>query len=427
MDLGLLFDQLTRALSPSAVSVGGPRVPEWEGWLVLGSLLVIFAVLVWWLYLSPVASGSGQSRPEPMSVGARHVLAGLVLLSGLSFVVGARWDELWHRLYGGFGDDFLWPPHLMIYGSLGLNSAFAGFGLATAARGSGGLRQRFRANPLVGLLGLVAAYQLASIPSDLIWHRIIGPDISAWSLPHFLLVLSTSAVIVIGFALALAGAKRRDWRVGGWPSAAELTVIALVVVSTLSLLQFGVTEWEWHDGIGIPFGRATWVYPVVVLTIGVAESHLALFGLRRVGAATAVIAVSLVVQAAFVVYARGVLPPGPSLVSHLLLLPPAIALDLLYATRRSRASWFGTLVEGVGLFAAVFIVETLPFLGWLMPYPSFGFGDAFLVVAIGWGVALTTAATVRAAMAWLVPANARDRRDVIGSQPPTPRPAWLTR
>jgi hypothetical protein len=416
VDLGLLFDQLSRALSPSAVSVGSPRLPEWEGWLVLGFLLIIFATLVWWLYLSPVADGPGQTGHEPMSVGARHLLAGLVLLSGFSFVAGARWDELWHRMYGGFGDDFLWPPHLMIYGSLGLNSAFAGYGLATAARGSGGIRQRFRANPLVGLLGLVSAYQLASIPSDLIWHRIIGPDISAWSLPHFLLVVSTSAVIVIGLALVLAGTKHHGWVVGGWPGVLGLAVIAFLVVSTLALLQFGVTEWEWNDGVGIPFGRAIWVYPVVVLTIGIAESHLALFSLRRVGAATAVIAVSLAMQVAFVVYARGLLPPGPSLVSHLLLLLPAVALDLLYATRRSQVKWFRTLVEGVGLFAGVFILEAFLFLGRLMPYPSFGVGDAVLVVAIGGGAALGIAATARAIMTWLIQMDDEDRPSSVGHQ-----------
>jgi hypothetical protein len=427
MDLGLLFNQLSQALSPSAVSVGGPRVPEWEGWLVLGFLLMTFATLVWWLYLSPVAGGPNQSRQAPMSVGARHVLAGLVLLSGFSFVAGARWDELWHRMYGGFGDDFLWPPHLMIYGSLGLNSAFAGYGLATAARGSGGIRQRFRANPLVGLLGLVAAYQLASIPSDLIWHRIIGPDISAWSLPHFLLVLSTSAVIVIGLALALAGTKHHEWMVGGWPGATELAVIALLVVSTLSLLQFGVTEWEWNDGVGIPYGRAIWVYPVVVLTIGVAESHLALFSLRRVGAATAVIAVSLVMQIAFVVYARGLLPPGPSLVSHLLLLLPAITLDLLYATRRPQVKWFRTLVEGVGLFAGVFVAEAFLFLGRLMLYPPFGVGDAVLVVAIGGGAALSIAVTARAIMAWLIHADGEDLPSSVGHQRGFWRPVQAAR
>src|SRR6266851_1194843 len=162
-------------------------LPEWMGWAALTCLVVAFACLTWWLLLSPLPIADGRraerlsNGPGPHARRTRVVVALLVLLSGFLFSAGARWDELWHRTYGGFGDDFLWPPHLMIYGGLALNAAFAGWGLGRTLRGRGGLRERFRAEPLMGLLGLLAAYQVASIPSDLIWHRVIGPDITAWS------------------------------------------------------------------------------------------------------------------------------------------------------------------------------------------------------------------------------------------------------
>jgi hypothetical protein len=419
MDIAAMLDALGRFLSPSAASVGGPRLPEWEGWLALGLLFVVFGALVWWLYLSPLTDPDSRVERAPLGPRARHVLAVLVLLSGVCFTLGARWDELWHRLYGGFGDDFLWPPHLLIYGSLGLNSAFAGLGLAVAARGSGGPRERFRANPLVGLLGLLAAYQLASIPSDLIWHKIIGPDISAWSLPHLLLVVSSSAVLAIGLALALAGGAQRHWRVGVPLRPADLVALLFVVVSTLSLLQFGVTEWEWRDGIGMPFGRAVWVYPVVVLTIGVVESHLALFSVRRVGAATLAISIALVAQLGFVVYARASLPPGPSLVSHLLLLLPAVALDLYYAVRRGQLDRLTTLAAGVGVFAAVFVAEIFLLLGRLMPYPLLTFRDVGWLVLLGLGVAVVAVLTLRAVVGWLLRSEIDgDRRDSVGQLEP---------
>jgi hypothetical protein len=315
---------------------------------------------------------------------------------------GARWDEFWHRLYGGFGNDFLWPPHLMIYGSLGLNSAFAGLGLALAARGGGGIRERFRANPLVGLLGLLAAYELASIPSDLIWHRIIGPDISAWSLPHFLLMLSSSAVVVIGLALALAGDNRPRWVQPGRPRISELVAFALIVVSTLMILEFGVTEWEWRLGSGMPFGRAEWVYPVVVLAIGIAESHVALYAIRRVGAATVVAGVALAIQSAFVWYAGTVVPNGPDLASHLLLLAPAIVLDLWHARRRPWSDGLPTLMGGVTLYVLALFSECLLFLERLLPYPPIRPSDLLPMVGIGFPVALALAVGVRAAMTWLV-------------------------
>ena len=190
------------------------RVPEWQGWVALGTLVVAFLAIGWWLLVArlPGASRISQRRSAPR---ARHLVATLVLLSGALFTIGARWDELWHRIYGGFGEDFLWPPHLLMYAGLGLNLAFALAGLAVASgvRGSdtspsahGTFRERFRAEPAIALLGLTAAFQMASIPSDLIWHQIIGPDLTAWSLPHVLLAATTTAVLMAGVALSRARA-----------------------------------------------------------------------------------------------------------------------------------------------------------------------------------------------------------------------------
>src|ERR1700682_5477227 len=119
MNPAVLLSTVVRFLSTSSNSAPTSRVPEWEGWAVLGTLLVVFGMLVWLLYASPIAAVDIPPGSSRMSPRAQRILAGFVVLSGLLFTSGARWDELWHRLYGGFADDFLWPPHLMIYGSLG--------------------------------------------------------------------------------------------------------------------------------------------------------------------------------------------------------------------------------------------------------------------------------------------------------------------
>jgi hypothetical protein len=107
-------------------------------------------------------------------------MAGMVLLSGVLLRVGAPWDELWHRLYGvPFGRDLLWPPHLLMYASIALSFVLVFVGLAVALGGRGGLRERFRREPLLAALGLLSAYGFAFIPVDVLWHQVIGPDLVA--------------------------------------------------------------------------------------------------------------------------------------------------------------------------------------------------------------------------------------------------------
>src|SRR5688572_21480615 len=93
------------------------RPPEWQGWLALGVVVCVFSVLVWWLYFSPLRRPVRSRRVSEQTLRARHIVAALALLGGTSWNVGGYMDTLWHRKYGGFGDDFFWPPHLLIYAS----------------------------------------------------------------------------------------------------------------------------------------------------------------------------------------------------------------------------------------------------------------------------------------------------------------------
>ncbi|MBV9894498.1 MAG: hypothetical protein JO020_10035 [Chloroflexi bacterium] len=331
-------------------------IPEWVGWLALGSLVVAFSALAWWLLWSPLPSAP-PPRYGPKARRTRYVVAWLVLLSGVLFSAGARWDELWHRAYGGFGDDFLWPPHMLIYGGLALNAGFAGWGLARTLRGRGGLRERFRAEPLLGLLGLIAAYQMASIPSDLIWHVIIGPDITAWSLPHVLLAVTTTGVWIAGAGLALSSSAAPRWRLTFWPGRRSLLVVGLAAIALLALLQIGVTEWEWPDGdTAAILQRPAWSYAVVVLAAGVVLAHTAVFATRWPGAATLTALLAVAGQVVTIVIDRATLGSGPMLSSYLLVLPPAIALDVLYAMSIIRRARPASRVFGALLYALVFLI-----------------------------------------------------------------------
>jgi hypothetical protein len=368
------------------------RAPEWQGWLVLGTLIVGFGVLAGWLYGSRLGGPSPRRAPDPATLRQRRLVALLMLVSGTAMMFGARWDELWHRMYGGFGDDFLWPPHLLMYVALGLNGVFAGVGLTLALRGQGGLRDRFRAEPVLGLVGLLAAYQLASIPSDALWHEIIGPDLTAWSMPHTLLTLSSNLVTAAGAALVLSTVPRRPWRsvlAAGSVRGADAVALGLIVAAAMFLLQFVGTEWEWviaGRADNNTAARPDWAYPLAMLAAGVAISHIALHATRLAGAATAVALASLVIQATANAVMRAYLPPGPLLVSHLVLLLPAVALDLWYARRAPR-----TTVVGGLLYAAAFCAVAFPRLEAVLVVPALDWGDRVAIAVLAAPVAIAVA------------------------------------
>jgi hypothetical protein len=378
------------------------RFAEWQGWTALACLVLVFLVLTWWLLLSPT---DDAPRTTPSARRTRLRLAVLVLLSGLLFSAGARWDELWHRTYGGFGNDFLWPPHLLMYGGLGLNAAFAGWGLGVALRGQGGLRARFRAEPLMGLLGLIATYQLASIPSDLIWHAIIGPDLTAWSLPHVLLAVTTSAVWIVGIGLAMsASLGRARWRMQAYPGRYAAVAIGLASLGLLVLLQIGVTEWEWPDDpdtLASLALRPAWAYPLVVLAAGATVAHIALYATRWVGAASSVALLAVVGQLVTIAIDRLALPPGPMMLSYLLLVPPAVALDLWHAVQMRRPRRFFSPLGGAAVYTITFLVGWwLTRSGALLPATQPGVSFDLVVLCLAAGVLL--GAALSNAGTWLV-------------------------
>jgi hypothetical protein len=163
----------------------------------------------------------------------------------------------------------------------------------------------------------------------------------------------------------------RSWRPvwAGW--GVDLAALAFLVLAELMLLQFGVTEWEWDpfSAFRLIEARPVWAYSIVVLVVGLAVAQIALHATRRLGAATAVAMTALVVQFGFVALSRAALPPGPLLVSHLLLVPSAMALDVWYAWRRREASTRGTRWGGAVVYLAIYLLASLLYLDGHLPLP----------------------------------------------------------
>jgi hypothetical protein len=195
----------------------------------------------------------------------------------------------------------------------------------------------------------------------------------------------------------------RSWRPLGAGWGADLAALAFLVLAELMLLQFGVTEWEWDpfSAFRLIEARPVWAYSIVVLVVGIAVAQIALHVTRRFGAATAVAVTALAIQLGFVALSRAALPPGPLLVSHLLLVPPALALDVWYAWRRREVSTRATLWGGAVVYLAIYLLASLPYLGGQLPLPTLDATAMVQIALVAVPVALAATYVFSAVGDWL--------------------------
>jgi hypothetical protein len=350
----------------SGVPTGERALPFWIGIIVLLIILVAFSGAAWHLLFRPLPKGQGV-RDLPIKATYRQLMALLLGVGGFGIVVGTFWDEVWHRQYGiPFGDDFFWRPHLLMYfgflAAIGL--AFAGLYLITR-QGQGTFQQRFRANPVIGLLILVGGFLMYVLPADPIWHGIYGEDLTAWSIPHLLVVSSFVLILLLATAIHMTTQPRREWGTLRQFRLADL--LPLLMFATISLIwnQFFMVEWD--SAAMFVLERPEWLLPVLIVGgavfIGVMANHT----LRMVGAATLSGLLGLairfgLIQLFGVQYMMFVN-------AWLLALPLMILIDFWYAYRRG--SWIGVgIVAGLGMsvllltifrqFYALFPIANLP-------------------------------------------------------------------
>lgn len=358
---------------------GGTATPGLSFALGIALLIAIIggmAFVGWWLLLSPLPAKQRIAARQSSAM-VRQLLAVFITISGLLFVLGGSWDETWHRLYGVavLGEDFWWRPHQLIYGSLAINALFALGGMVTIMRGRGTLRQRFRAEPLVGMLTLASGTLILLTPSDVLWHAIYGVDITAWSLPHLVLAIGYTLVILATVVLQLSLISAAGWRSLRGISIQEIFIACALSILMLVLVQFGTAEWEGLERVGVgsaPFfwTRPEWLYPAIIVSLATFIGMIGLHSVKRVGIATLIGVLTLIGRFVILrVFAAD--QPGVDMTaqSHLLLLPPLIALDLVYAVRRQVTDSNGTLLlAGLAAAGAVLLVD-LPIINATMVYP----------------------------------------------------------
>lgn len=264
-----------------------------QGAVFTFAVLAIFGCLTWYLFFSPARHNAYllAERPSPALIN----LVVFFLGTGMALsVVGGMWDASMHVQTGEVpgGSDFLWTPHLLIYGGflLSLLTALVAFTVVAVNGRRKGItdpRLWVRANPYLGAVALAATYSLMAVPGDAIWHELFGLDLTAWSPPHVIMALMNSIVTLSAVALWLQ--KPTSER---GSATRPLVTMLLLALMLNELYMVGVLEWE------LPGGRSQWVearpiwlYPLVggSLALSVLLLSRYLSGLRWAATMTAVL------------------------------------------------------------------------------------------------------------------------------------------
>jgi len=386
----------------------------WLQALIFSGVAIGGIVLIaWWLYVSPVKQAGRRAQPA-----SRFVASAMALMIGVAailIVIGGYWDASEHVVTGIVpgGDDFLWPPHLMIYGSflLALIVAVAGLLALAIPNWKAGVRDPrlwVRRNPYVGAAALAAGYGLLSVPGDAIWHLLFGIDLTAWSPPHIFIALASAAMPLCAIGLLLQ-TLRGPLVV---PSRSSISILLLLALALHITVLIGTLEWEFRGIARLIAERPLWLYPTIT---GALAFFVLILGRRLVPGPWTATTLALFYFAsrlgvsAFVTSISG---DAPRLT--LVFILGALLLDL--AAQRIQATGWRRVFVQAGAFTLGFAAVALPtiefylkpFFPWLTPM------DHVMTVLATFVVCVIFHRLAEGAGAWLSP-NQIEQQDAAST------------
>jgi hypothetical protein len=309
-----------------------------------------------------------------------YIWAGALAVTSAS--IGGQWDVAWHRSIGR--DTFWTPAHMAIY-ACGVIAGIVGLYLVLTAtfgrsRYAAQLREAsvdvfgLRAPLGVFLAGWGGVAMLSSAPFDNWWHNAYGLDVKIISPPHALLIAGIRA-IDLGVLFLMLAAMNRASDAGDANFKSLRRLFLYLGGLLLGGQMFFIMEYTWDVMLHrvIAYICLAIAVPVVMATISQAS--------RFRWAATTISAIYISFLIGFILIFP-LFPAQPKLgpvyypVTHLvppkfpiLLIAPAIALDLFWQRARSWRLWQIALVSGVVFVAVIFAVEW-PFAKFLMSHAS---------------------------------------------------------
>lgn len=304
-------------------------------------------------------------------------------LAVTSASIGGAWDVSWHRSIGR--DTFWTPAHLAIQACGVMAAIICGYLMLVTTFGRSAKLKAASVNVLgfhAPLGAFIAAWggiaMITSAPFDNWWHSAYGLDVKIVSPPHTLLILGIRAVSIGILFLILAAMNRvmGDDSLSGLQTYKRLQRLFLYVGGLIvSGQMFFLIEYTWDVQLHsvIAYTAMGIALPLVFAILSQAS--------RYKWAATSTAAVYILFAIAEILIlplfpAQPKLGPVFNPVTHLvpakfpiLIVVPALVLDLLWQKTTSWKPWKVALASGF-LFIAVLTIVEWPFASFLLSKAS---------------------------------------------------------
>jgi hypothetical protein len=324
------------------------------------------------IFAPPLAPAITRVKPRGATV-PWYIWTGVAAVTSAN--IGGSWDVSWHRSIGR--DTFWSPAHRAIY-ACGLLAAIVCSWLVVQCTFSRDAELRASSVSVFGLrapLGVFLAgwggvAMMTSAPFDNWWHNAYGLDVKIVSPPHVVLILGARGVSIGMLFLILAAMNRAS--AAGDSNLRSLQTLflylgGLAVAGQMFFLQEFTTD---------PFLHGALAY--IAISIGVPVLLATLWQASRVrwaatfatGVYTLYIIGEILILPLFPAHPK--LGPVFFPVTHMvpakfpiLILLPAMALDLLWQRTRSWKPWQTALTSGL-VFVAVLTAVEWPFANFLL-------------------------------------------------------------
>jgi hypothetical protein len=304
-------------------------------------------------------------------------------LAVTSASIGGAWDVSWHRSIGR--DTFWTPAHLAIQACGVMAAIICGylmlvntFGHSTKLKAASVNVLGFRAplGAFIAAWGGIA--MITSAPFDNWWHAAYGLDVKIVSPPHTLLILGMRAVSVGILFLILAVMNRAagDETQSGEHTFKALQRLFLYVGGLIvSGQMFFLMEYTWDVQL-----HSVIAYIAMAIALPLVFAILSQASRYQWAATTGASVYMIFAIAEILIFplfpAQPKLGPVFNPVTHLvpakfpiLIIVPALALDLLWQRTRDWKPWKVALVSGF-LFIAVLTIVEWPFANFLLSKAS---------------------------------------------------------